>query len=810
MARSLNGTNQGFYNTTTPPLQSNGPMTMCARVNLSATTGGWVMWFGDYSDGRSGSYIDVTGNTFRLVTIDAGGTFGTASYGSTVSTGQWYGVVAKLTGQTSRTIYVNEGTPVTDTTDVPITTSVQDAHSIGLRNRDGIGADAFLNAANAIQDCAWWDVALTDNEIAAFMRGVSPRFIRPASLRVYYPLTETSGNPVSRAGVIHPVTLTALNSPANANPAPTLPIIMPRFGLASVIGAGSSDLTVTLDPSAEIYIGGEFTVDGGTTDLTVTLDPSEDIYVGGDVGVTGGENITVTADPAADLYIGGEFSVSGGGADVAGHRALVRSVTRSVTRPVTRSVTGGSVAANPSPPAGDALTQLLATMAVGEFKRISDPNFNMLSGPADIQGFDIYTQAHYDHLYITTGGVSETFTDDTALKTFVLGYAGGGSGLTDNARLTYAGMGLSLSRLLLMVFGGGHSSGGWTHGIFFDLLAACTSLAGKWDQYTDPAPYGLTRDTAWPLVNVGVTYYPQTITATANLGPNPNLAPYALHNYSAVAFDETNDQWWLTGGSVADDSGGYDPAGTWKINPTTKEVTLTTAMSLGGDAPRLMAAPNDGNYIFWNTTAGYLWYAHNIATEVDTQTVSNVGAVDVPGAGAAPMWIKDLTTVGEYDLVYSYYNATHRLLKCPRQWTGTAPSASARAAVYAPPGTDETAAQTEGQCYTFEAGVTRKWESVNTGFIYVEDQKLIFVFAIDAGQILIQTIDPFQGNATGQATWNVDNWLGGYAGLSGDKSGIAFPTAGVNNLVQYLPAYKAAVLVSNESRGDVRIVKLAA
>jgi len=447
-------------------------------------------------------------------------------------------------------------------------------------------------------------------------------------------------------------------------------------------------------------------------------------------------------------------------------------------------------------------------MAVGEFKRISDPAYNLKTGPASLQGIDIYTREYYDAGYPG----DPVFDTEDDLTTFVQGTDGGGQKATDNARMIHAGMGLSQSRMLLMLFGGGHSSGGYTHGVCFDILTACANKmgggdGGKWDQYTDPAKYDTTIDAAWPTPSApGPSYFPQTI-ATGRLGPDNNLAPYALHNYSAFAFDEANDQWWLGGGSVAAGGGGLNPNGAWKIDAETRAVTLTTEMSMGGNSARLMMAPG-GDYIWWNTTAGYVWYAHNIATETNTLVANNLGVTAAPGNGAACMWIRDLTTAGEYDLVFSYYAASHRLVKCPRQWTGSAPTSPARAPVYAPPGTNETAPQTEEQCYTFESGVTRNWDS-NSGFMYVEDQKKIFAFDIAAGEILIQTIDPFQGNATGQATWHVDNWLGGYGGLTGDKSGIYLPDQGVNNLVQYLPAYKAAVIVSNESRGDVRILKMA-
>lgn len=68
-----------------------------------------------------------------------------------------------------------------------------------------------------------WSAVLDSGEISAFMSGVDPRRIRPASLALLAPLQSTANVNVNRAGTGN---LTASNIDANCNDSPAAPIIL--------------------------------------------------------------------------------------------------------------------------------------------------------------------------------------------------------------------------------------------------------------------------------------------------------------------------------------------------------------------------------------------------------------------------------------------------------------------------------------------------------------------------------------------------------------------------------------------------------
>lgn len=824
MARSLNGTTQYFTGYPNAAAMTGQTATIAARVNLSALPGsglqGWIAFMGDDS-GRSCNRIHINdaGNAVARAE-DSGGTGQSATHGTALSTGVTYGIVGVFPASTSRIIYVDETTPVTESTDSPIGSS-QTLTTVGVRHRIFVDTAQFL-AANLIQDVAFWNVALTADEVKAFMRGVSPLYIRPASLKEYWPFRETSGNATSMVGTR--LVLTAGATPSSVNPAPTLPILRPRFGLASLIGAGSSDVTVTLDPSAEIYIGGEFTVEGGTTDLTVTLDPSEDIYIGGDFTVTGGENITVTADPAADLYIGGEFSVSGGGADVAGHRALVRPVTRAVTRSVTRGVTGGSVAANPSPPAGDAIQQLLDAMESGEVVRLNDRTYNLRTGPDMNQGFSgvgsdtIYSRQFYDRNFQIDPAHPSWATEEN-LQNQVMGYQGGGLIDRDNGRLIYGGMAVSQTRKKIFLMGGGHSSGAMNHAVVFDFDAACRTIVdsatvtGTWDQFSDPAPYGKRQDTSageggayppygrdadWPALSAAFDdhRYPQTI-VTGRLGPGNNNPPYALHSVHAIFYDDLNDRLWVSGYSVGlptEDTNFLSAGGTcWlDCDPLSADylrwTRISGAMPGGSGFYFAVQAPDGGNYAYYS--ASYVVQRMELGTEVVQTTSNGLGEADIPATGGIT-WVKDLTEAGYWDLVFwrEGGNTTNSPFGVHRKQY---PYVAGQNEAYYP------ASNFSGATPKFGARSGLRWVSV--------DRKLYAAgFLVGAPYtFFVQTIDPFVGDPTAKATWVVADIT-----LSGDTVTPSSATgeSEIYNRFEYLPDYDAFILVNGYQYGDVYLIK---
>lgn len=115
--------------------------------------------------------IGASGAQNRTVTTTTG-----------VTTNAWSHVGGVFASLTSRTAYINGiGTTATDSGAEPANL-----------NRICIGArfngSAGLNADGKIAEAAMWNVALTQEEMAALAKGFSPSLIRPDNLVVHVPL----------------------------------------------------------------------------------------------------------------------------------------------------------------------------------------------------------------------------------------------------------------------------------------------------------------------------------------------------------------------------------------------------------------------------------------------------------------------------------------------------------------------------------------------------------------------------------------------------------------------------------------------
>jgi hypothetical protein len=100
-----------------------------------------------------------------------------------VSTGTWNHGCAVFASTTSRTVYLNGTAATTDTT--AIAEGANTLLTIGTRYAASTKIDWF---PGSIGEVGYWNVALTQDEITALSKGVSPRFIRPQSLIDHIPL----------------------------------------------------------------------------------------------------------------------------------------------------------------------------------------------------------------------------------------------------------------------------------------------------------------------------------------------------------------------------------------------------------------------------------------------------------------------------------------------------------------------------------------------------------------------------------------------------------------------------------------------
>jgi hypothetical protein len=128
----------------------------------------------------------ATGN-IRAIVNNSGTAFAASS--TTLSTGTWGHACAVFTSATSRAAYLNGASKGTNATS---------ATPAGINQTD-IGSGAGFNFANAdIAECAIWNIALADADVAIIGSAttpISPLLMHPESLVFYAPLLSPVVNP---------------------------------------------------------------------------------------------------------------------------------------------------------------------------------------------------------------------------------------------------------------------------------------------------------------------------------------------------------------------------------------------------------------------------------------------------------------------------------------------------------------------------------------------------------------------------------------------------------------------------------------
>lgn len=153
---------------------------------------GWILWLKNVS------------STLRAaVALQQASTYGEAVTTATLTTGTWAHVCGVFASNTSRTIYLNGGNNVSESTG--ITPSGVNKTTIGAYYYNG-AIGTFLDGKLA--EVGIWDVALTVNEISSLAKGYSPLFVRPENLITYVPLIRDNDK-----DIVGGVTFTANGSP---------------------------------------------------------------------------------------------------------------------------------------------------------------------------------------------------------------------------------------------------------------------------------------------------------------------------------------------------------------------------------------------------------------------------------------------------------------------------------------------------------------------------------------------------------------------------------------------------------------------
>jgi hypothetical protein len=183
VARTFNNTGTLSKATVNLPPTA-APFTVSGWVNPASFAGTNVLY----------SLNNSVNTTYFIITADSSGVYVGTNTGGTgvlstagMSTGVWQHFTGVFASATSRSAYLNGGNKGTDT----VSASLIGVDRITL---GGYYQTGFVNSLAAdIADFGVWNVALTDEEIAALGRGVPPTRIRPSALVAYWPLEATGG-----------------------------------------------------------------------------------------------------------------------------------------------------------------------------------------------------------------------------------------------------------------------------------------------------------------------------------------------------------------------------------------------------------------------------------------------------------------------------------------------------------------------------------------------------------------------------------------------------------------------------------------
>jgi len=212
MARLFNGGTQRLITTDEPATAV--PVTLAAWVfPEDATTTMWVV--GLINTGRD-NHFALTLDDDELVRahVRAGGGNGVASTATAATIGAWNHVAAVFTSATLRAVFLAGANKATNTSNV--TPGAISQVDIGARVGDA--SNLFEPFDGRIAEPGIWDVALSDDEIAALARGISPLRIRRSNLLAYWPLLGIDSPETDLSG--HGRNLTMTGTPARADHAP--------------------------------------------------------------------------------------------------------------------------------------------------------------------------------------------------------------------------------------------------------------------------------------------------------------------------------------------------------------------------------------------------------------------------------------------------------------------------------------------------------------------------------------------------------------------------------------------------------------
>jgi len=213
MARLIDA--NGEYFETTSVVVSGPPFTMAcwAILDSNAVRHTLMGVFTDSSDDQK-HQLQFDGVASDVVIAQSRTTGnGNAVSTTSFSTGVWQHAAGVWRATNDRSAYCNGGGRGDNTT----------SRAPSGMNRTRLGAQGIVNTQplrGTIAEAGIWDAALTDEEIAALARGVSPMRIRPRNLMAHWPVYDESSLIRDLCGT-YPLTVNG--SPTIADHAPVSP-----------------------------------------------------------------------------------------------------------------------------------------------------------------------------------------------------------------------------------------------------------------------------------------------------------------------------------------------------------------------------------------------------------------------------------------------------------------------------------------------------------------------------------------------------------------------------------------------------------
>lgn len=186
MARAFNDASSQHLSSATTPVTS-FPLTMACWFNSDDVANGQgIMSVCDDTSDNDYFALVASGNvggdpvqaSSRSTAEGADNAATTTGY----SANTWHHAAGVFTNSTSRAAFIDGGSKGTNTA----------ANTPAASDQMGIGAIArptvFFYFSGRIAEAAIWSAALSDAEVAVLATGISPLFVRPASLVAYWPL----------------------------------------------------------------------------------------------------------------------------------------------------------------------------------------------------------------------------------------------------------------------------------------------------------------------------------------------------------------------------------------------------------------------------------------------------------------------------------------------------------------------------------------------------------------------------------------------------------------------------------------------